>query len=225
MFMPDYTRTADDERTVDVRVDNFTLEGTLALPRGAPGLVVFAHGSDSSRHSPRNRFVAAALREGGLATLLFDLLTPAEEAIDQRTGDYRYDIPRLASRLTGASEWLNVFPETRRLRLGYFGASAGAAAALVAAADRPELVSAIVARGGRPDLAAAVLSRVQAPTLLLVGGEDEVVADLNREALAQLVAPKSLELIPNATHSFEEPGALEAVADHARRWFEQYLAL
>jgi dienelactone hydrolase len=225
MFMPDYTRTADDERTVDVRVDNFTLEGTLALPRGAQGLVLFAHGSGSSRHSPRNRFVASMLREGGLATLLLDLLTPAEEAIDQRSGDYRFDVSLLAGRLTGAAEWLSVFPETRRLRLGYFGASTGAAAALLAAADRPELVSAIVSRGGRPDLAGPALGRVQAPTLLLVGAEDGVVIDLNREALKALPAGKRLDLIPNATHLFEEPGALELVAQRAREWFEQYLIL
>jgi putative phosphoribosyl transferase len=224
MFMPDYTRTADDERTVDVRVDNFTLEGALAIPRGAEGLVLFAHGSGSSRHSPRNRFVASALREGGLATLLLDLLTPGEEAIDQRTSDYRFDIGLLANRLAGATDWVSAFPETRRLKLGYFGASTGAAAALVAAAERPAVVSAIVSRGGRPDLAGAALSHVQAPTLLLVGAEDDVVVELNQDALRMLQVEKRLALIPNATHLFEEPGTLEQVAQQAREWFEHYLA-
>jgi pimeloyl-ACP methyl ester carboxylesterase len=224
MFMPDHTRTQDDERTVDVRVADFTLEGTLAIPRDARGLVLFAHGSGSSRHSPRNRFVAAALREGPLATLLLDLLTPAEEAADRRSAGYRFDIELLASRLAGATDWLGVFPETRRLNLGYFGASTGAAAALLAAAERPALVDAIVSRGGRPDLAGAALSAVRAPTLLLVGAEDGPVIDLNREAYRQLTGPKRLELIPNATHLFEEPGTLEVVAERARAWFEQYLA-
>jgi pimeloyl-ACP methyl ester carboxylesterase len=223
MFMPEYTRTADDERTIDVRVANFTLEGTLAIPRGAQGLVLFAHGSGSSRHSPRNRFVAALLRESGLATLLIDLLTPAEEAMDQRTADYRFDIDLLASRLSDATGWLGQFPETRRLNLGYFGASTGAAAALLAAAERPDIVSAIVSRGGRPDLAGPALARVQAPTLLLVGAEDEPIIDLNRAALAALPGEKRLDLIPNATHLFEEPGALELVAQLAREWFEKYL--
>lgn len=224
MFMPAYTHTVDDERTVDVRVENFTLEGTLAIPRGAQGLVVFAGGS-GSRHSAHNRFVAGALRAGGLATLLFDLLTPAEEAIDQRTGDYRFDIPLLALRLAGASDWLNAFPETRRLRLGYFGAGAGAAAALVDAAEHPDLASAIVAHGGRPDLAGDALGRVRTPTLLLVGAGDEVGLDLNREALARLTGNKRLEVIAHATDQFEEPGTMEAVTGHARRWFEQYLNL
>ncbi len=244
MFMPDHTRTDEEARTVDVRVANFTLEGSLAIPRGAQGLVLFAHGSGSSRHSPRNRFVAAALREGGLATLLLDLLTPAEEAADQRTTEYRFDrelltpaeealdqrnteyrfdIDLLASRLAGATEWVGQFPETRRLRLGYFGASTGAAAALLAAAAQPQLVSAIVSRGGRPDLAGPALAEVQAPTLLLVGADDTPVIALNREAYLALPGEKRLDLIPNATHLFEEPGTLELVADRAREWFEQYL--
>ena len=225
MFMPENLRTADDERTVDVRVANFTLEGTLAVPRGAQGLVLFAHGSGSSRHSPRNRFVASVLREGGLATLLLDLLTPAEEAVDQRTTEYRFDIGLLASRLAGATEWLGHFPETRRLQLGYFGASTGAAAALIAAAEQPGLVSAVVSRGGRPDLAGPALARVRAPTLLLVGADDRQVISLNREAYLALPGIKRLDLIPNATHLFEEPGALELVAHRAREWFEQYLVL
>jgi len=224
MFMPDYTRTEAEERTVDVRVANFTVEGTLAIPRAAQGLVLFAHGSGSSRHSPRHRLVAAALREVGLATLLLDLLTPAEEAVDQRTGAYRFDVGLLASRLVGAAGWLSAFPDTRRLNLGYFGASTGAAAALVAAAEEPASVSAVVSGGGRPDLAGPALNRVLAPTLLIVGAEDDApVIDQNREALAALPGVKQLELVPNATHLFAEPGALEAVALLAREWFERYL--
>jgi dienelactone hydrolase len=222
--MTDYTRQAIEERTVDVRVGNFTLEGTLAVPRGSIGLVLFAHGSGSSRHSPRNRYVAAALRDGGLATLLIDLLTPGEEAVDVRTAEYRFDIELLAERLAGATDWLSEFPDTRRLRLGYFGASTGAAAALVAAAWRSERVGAVVSRGGRPDLAGARLEHVQAPTLLIVGGHDEAVIELNRQALEVLRVPKRLDIVPGATHLFEEPGALEGVAIRARDWFEHYLA-
>ena len=225
MFMPDYTPTADDERTIDVRVANFTLEGALAVPRGASGLVLFVHGSGSSRFSPRNRFVAAVLREAGLATLLMDLLTPAEDAMDQRTADYRYDIAMLASRVVDATDWLSYFPDTRRLPLGYFGASTGAAAALLAAVERPEMVKAVVSRGGRPDLAGPVLGQVRAPTLLLVGADDGPVVDLNRDALTQLPGEKRFDLIPNASHLFEEPGALELVAVRAREWFEQHLTL
>ncbi len=213
-----------EERTVDVRLGNFALEGNLALPRGADGLVLFAHGSGSSRHSPRNRFVAEVLREGGLGTLLLDLLTPAEEAIDRRSLQYRFDIRLLTERLIGATDWLAVFPETRALRLGYFGASTGAAAALMAAAERAGEVSAVVSRGGRPDLAGPALARVLAPTLLIVGGEDLPVIDLNREAQRQLHGENRLDVIPGATHLFEEPGALEAVAMRAREWFEHHLS-
>ncbi len=221
MFMPDFTHTAVEERTLDVRVANFTLEATLALPRGAAGLVVLAGGS--GRHHHNTRFVAAALREGGLATLLLDLLTPAEEAMDQRHIEFRADIALLASRLTAASEWLGHFPDTRRLRLGYFADGATAAGALVAAAARPELVSAIAARAGRPDLAGPALARVRAPTLLLVGGADAPLIAANREALMALPGDKRLDLIPDASHDFEEPGALELMTQRAREWFEQYL--
>lgn len=225
MFMPDYTRTTEEERIVDVRVDRFTLEASLSLPRGAQGLVLLAHTSGSERHNPRSRALAAALREGGLATLLMDLLTPAEEAIDKRTHDYRYDIDLLARRLAGATDWLGVFPETRRMRLGYFAAGTSAAAALVAAAERPELVGAIVARGGRPDLAGAALSEVQAPTLLLVDAGAEAEVELNREALALVPAEKRLDLVAQSAYDFESPAALDEIAQRARLWFERYLAL
>ena len=213
-----------DERPVDVRVGNFTLEGQLAVPRDALGVVLFAHGSGSSRHSPRNRAVAEMLQAGGLATLLMDLLTPSEEATDQRTAELRFDIGLLAERLVGATDWLGHLPDTRRLNIGYFGASTGVAAALVAAAERPVQVRAIVSRGGRPDLAGDALARVQAPTLLLVGGDDVPVIGLNQFALEQLGSRARLDIIPEAGHLFEEPGKLEAVASRARDWFEEHLA-
>ena len=211
------------ERLVHIPVDGVHLEGMLCLPEGTPGVVVFAHGSGSSRQSPRNRLVAQVLQEGGLGTLLMDLLTPEEEALDQRTGQYRFDISLLANRLIGAAEWLAQEPETGALGLGYFGASTGAGAALVAAARHPEGVQAIVSRGGRPDLAGPALAQVEAPTLLIVGGSDVPVIAMNQEALALLPGKKRLEIIPGATHLFEEPGALEEVARFARRWFQHYL--
>lgn len=211
------------ERLAHIPADGVRLEGILNLPEGAPGVVVFAHGSGSSRHSPRNRLVARALQEGGLGTLLMDLLTPEEEALDQQTGQYRFDIPLLANRLVGAADWLAHTPETSDLGIGYFGASTGAGAALMAAARRPEGVQAIVSRGGRPDLAGPALARVDAPTLLIVGGNDVPVIAMNREALARLPDGKRLEIIPGATHLFEEPGALEQVARLARQWFQHYL--
>jgi dienelactone hydrolase len=214
----------DEGRLVRVRTDSVALEGDLVVPDGARGLVLFAHGSGSSRHSPRNRYVAAALRRGGLATLLFDLLTPTEEAIDQRTERLRFDIALLAGRLTGATRWAREQPETRDLRLGYFGASTGAGAALVAAAAVPEAVGAVVSRGGRPDLAGPALGRVRAPTLLIVGGRDTPVLALNEAALAHLAGEKRLVVVPGATHLFEEPGALDEVARLAREWFQTYLA-
>jgi dienelactone hydrolase len=200
------------------------LDGDLGVPPDARGVVMFAHGSGSSRHSSRNRAVAAALREGGLGTLLIDLLTPEEEAVDLRTRQLRFDIGMLAQRLVGATDWLNAQPATRRLRVGCFGASTGGGAALVAAAERPEAIGAIVSRGGRPDLAGPALPRVVAPTLLIVGGADDVVLDLNRQAMARMLAPVELEVIPGATHLFEEPGALEQVARLARAWFLRHLA-
>jgi putative phosphoribosyl transferase len=203
--------------------DNIILEGDLRIPSGASGIVLFAHGSGSSRHSPRNQFVANMLNEAGLATLLFDLLTADEERKDRYTAQLRFDIRLLSQRVIEATEWLLHQEMTRTLPIGYFGASTGAAAALVAAAALPATVRAIVSRGGRPDLAGQVLTRVQAPTLLIVGGEDTQVIELNRLALALLPGDKRLEIVPGATHLFEEPGALEQVARLASDWFTRYL--
>jgi len=210
-------------KSVTVPVGDVALEGDLSVPRGARGVVLFAHGSGSSRHSPRNRYVAEALQEAGLATLLIDLLTPEEEAIDLRTQHLRFDIGLLAERLIGATDWLTQTPDSRDLKIGCFGASTGAAAALVAAAERPEVVGAVVSRGGRPDLAGAALTRVRPPTLLIVGGRDPAVIELNREALAMLRGEKQLVIVPGATHLFEESGALEKVAELAREWLGRYL--
>lgn len=221
--MPSTSRPHLEERSVRVSAGPVTLEGDLSIPQGARGIVLFAHGSGSSRHSPRNRYVAQVLREGGLATLLLDLLTPEEEAMDLRTAHLRFDIGLLAGRLVGATDWLARYADTSALRVGYFGASTGGGAALVAAAERPEAVGAVVSRGGRPDLAGPALARVRAPTLLIVGGNDVPVIALNREALAQLRTEKQLEIIPEATHLFEEPGALEEVARLARHWFIRHL--
>ncbi|HEY7065311.1 MAG TPA: dienelactone hydrolase family protein [Chloroflexota bacterium] len=212
------------EAVVGVGAGSVTLEGNLNVPDGSRGIVLFAHGSGSSRHSPRNRYVAAVLQEAGLATLLVDLLTPEEEAVDVRTAHLRFDIGLLAERLVGATEWLGRQPETQNLRVGYFGASTGGGAALVAAARHPDRVDAVVSRGGRPDLAGPALPQVRAPTLLIVGGHDYPVIDMNRAALAQLRVEKRLEIVPGATHLFEEPGALEAVARLAREWFVEHLA-
>jgi putative phosphoribosyl transferase len=220
----DTTRLSDDAlRPVRVPAGSVMLEGDLGIPDGAGGLVLFAHGSGSSRHSTRNRFVAGSLRRGGLATLLIDLLTPDEEAVDLRTAHLRFDIGLLADRLVGATDWLANEPDTRGLKVGYFGASTGGGAALVAAAERPGLVGAVVSRGGRPDLAGASLLQVRAPTLLIVGGRDGPVIEMNREALGQLRCEKQMEIVPGATHLFEEPGALEAVAGLAERWFRRHL--
>jgi dienelactone hydrolase len=211
-------------QAVRVPVGNgIVVDGDLAKPRGMGGLVVFAHGSGSSRRSPRNRAVAAGLRDCGLGTLLMDLLTPDEEAVDARTGQLRFDIGLLAGRLEAAAAWLADRPETGGLEIGYFGASTGAAAALVAAARRPSRVGAIVSRGGRPDLAGDHLRRVQAPTLLIVGGRDQAVLDLNRAAARQLRSPWRLEIVPGATHLFEEPGALEQVTRLATNWLHAHL--
>ena len=218
------SRTAT-EQSVRLAIDSVTLEGNLAIPAGATGIVLFAHGSGSSRHSPRNRYVAEALREGGLATLLIDLLTSAEEREDARTARLRFDIALLARRVAAATVWLAANPVTSHLRIGYFGASTGAAAALVAAAERPDDVGAVVSRGGRPDLAIPVLARVKAPTLLIVGSLDLPVIDMNREALEHLQVEKRLDIVPGATHLFEEPGALEQVARLARQWFQTHFGL
>lgn len=212
-----------DGRSVHLAAGPVTLEGDLGIPVGVQGVVLFAHGSGSSRFSPRNRYVAGVLREAGLATLLVDLLTPGEEVIDARTRQLRFDIGLLTERLVGATDWLAQEPDTRDLRVGYFGASTGGGAALVAAAERPDAVGAVVSRGGRPDLAGAALPRVRSPTQLIVGGNDLVVLELNRQALARLRCEKELEIVPRATHLFEEPGALEEVARLAARWFHCYL--
>lgn len=207
---------------VRISADGAVLDADLAVPAGARGVVAFAHGSGSSRHSPRNRQVAATLQDAGLATLLMDLLTPAEEELDVRTRELRFDIPLLADRLVVATDWLAAREDTADLRLGYFGASTGAACALVAAAERPT-VAAIVSRGGRPDLAGEALGGVRAPTLLIVGGADEPVIGMNRDAMAQMTAETSLEIVDRATHLFSEPGALERVAELAADWFTRHL--
>jgi dienelactone hydrolase len=217
-------RWEGEEHTVRVAAGPVCLDGNLSLPEGARGIVLFAHGSGSSRLSPRNRQVAQLLNHAKLATLLVDLLTPEEEVVDLQTAQLRFDIELLAKRLVGVTDWLTQTPETRQLRIGYFGASTGAGAALVAAAERPELVGAVVSRGGRPDLAGSALTRVRAPTLLIVGGNDVQVIALNRRALAQLHCEKQLVIVPGATHLFEEPGALDQVALLARDWFERHLA-
>lgn len=212
-----------NERQVRVGTGGVVLDGGFAVPDGARGVVLFAHGSGSSRHSPRNRFVAEALREGALATLLLDLLSPEEEAADARTRQLRFDIALLAERLVGAIDWLAHQAAARGLPVGIFGASTGGGAALVAAAERPDAVGAVVSRGGRPDLAGDALPMVRAPSLLIVGGDDEAVLGLNRRAMARMSAPVTLEIVPGATHLFEEPGALEQVARLARDWFVRYL--
>jgi len=208
---------------VTLHLRDVSLDGDLSVPPNTQGVVLFAHGSGSSRHSPRNRFVAEALQEVGLATLLLDLLTPDEEALDLHARHLRFDIGLLAERLVGATDWLTQNPETRDLKVGYFGASTGAGAALVAAAGRPDAVGGIVSRGGRPDLAGEALVHVRAPTLLIVGGRDPVVIQLNREALSRLRCEKELVIVPGATHLFEEPGTLERVAELARQWFKRHL--
>jgi putative phosphoribosyl transferase len=210
-------------REVEVRTGDAVLAGTLVVPPQPRGVVLFAHGSGSSRHSARNRFVAEELQRGGLATLLIDLLTGEEEAVDIRTRHLRFDIDLLARRLAGAVEWLGSEPETADLRVGLFGASTGGGAALVAAAERPDAVAAVVSRGGRPDLAGEALPRVRTPTLLIVGGDDTPVIGMNREAMAQMRASVELKIVPGASHLFEEPGTLEAVAELARDWFLRHL--
>jgi len=213
----------DAGRLVCVSVDSAMLEGNLSIPEGAEGIVLFAHGNGSSRFSPRNRFVADILRQGGLAILLIDLLTSEEGDIDRYTRHMRFDIDLLADRLAGATDWILEQAETRNLNIGYFGSSTGAAAALVAAAQRPDEIDAVVSRGGRPDLARQALPHVEAPTLLIVGGNDVQVLGLNRQALARLRGEKTLEIVAGAGHLFQEPGALETVARLARHWFEHHL--
>ncbi len=210
-------------RSVLIDMDDATLEGDLAIPSDAGAVVLFAHGSGSSRKSPRNRFVARQLRAEGLGTLLFDLLTATEDEADVVTREYRFDIDLLARRLVGATDWLLAQPEAQGLKLGYFGASTGSAAALMAARERPADVLAVVSRGGRPDLAAPALPKVMAPTLLIVGGLDQHVLELNKQAMARMRADRNLALVDGATHLFEEPGALEEVARLAGDWFRRHL--
>ena len=212
------------EQAVTISTHGITLDGDLSVPPNATGLVVFAHGSGSSRRSPRNRQVAEVLHQRRLATLLFDLLTPDEVAIDEATRHLRFDIGFLATRLVGVTDWIGTQGIVAHLPIGYFGASTGAAAALVAAANRPAVVRAVVSRGGRPDLAMPVLDRVQAPTLLIVGGADYDVIPLNERAYRQLTSPKELVLVDRATHLFEERGAIEQVARLAADWFERNLS-
>lgn len=214
----------DKALEVFIPVGSVALSGELIVPAKATGVVAFAHGSGSSRHSPRNQFVARIIREAGVGTLLFDLLTPQEEAVDAHTGHLRFDITFLARRLVAATEWLSAQNRTRNLAVGYFGASTGGGAALVAAAEIGGRVRAVVSRGGRPDLAGAALSFVTAPTLLIVGGRDYPVIEMNREALARLRCEKRLEIVPGATHLFEEPGTLEEVARLGADWFVAHLA-
>jgi putative phosphoribosyl transferase len=211
------------ERAVTVEVNGVALDGDLTLPEGARGLVAFAHGSGSSRRSPRNRAVAELLQHGKFGTLLLDLLTEREDRTDAVTAEFRFDIPLLAERLVGAIDWTRAHPQTSPLSIGLFGASTGAAAALIAAAKRPAVVRAVVSRGGRPDLAEESLDVVPAPTLLIVGGRDDVVIELNRQAFARLKGPKELQIVPGATHLFEEPGALDRVSQVAKEWFERHL--
>jgi putative phosphoribosyl transferase len=209
---------------VTVRLGSVHLEGYLSLPTAAIGLVLFAHGSGSSRHSPRNRYVADILNEGSLATLLIDLLNSDEQEVDLQTSQLRFDIPLLANRLVAITQWLRREPQIAKLRIGYFGASSGAGAALVAAAELPRLIHAVVSRGGRPDLAGDALERVDAPTLAIVGGNDPVVLELNRQALARMHCVKAMHVIPGASHLFEEPGTLDEVARLARAWFAKELS-
>ena len=204
---------------MQIHAGRAVLFGNLHIPEGAAALVLFAHGSGSSRHSPRNQSVARTLNDAGLATLLFDLLTQEEEAIDARTAELRFNIKLLAERLVHATNWAKQEHQTRDLQIGYFGSSTGGGAALVAAADSPQDVAAVVSRGGRPDLAGEALPRVQAPTLLIVGGNDDIVIELNEQARDQMRCEVKLEIVPGATHLFEEPGALDKVAKLASDWF------
>ena len=219
---PKPSRAGVHERSVQILLGQADLVGDLVVPEQATGLVLFAHGSGSSRLSPRNRYVAGLLNGAGLATLLVDLLTIREEHIDLQTREYRFNIGLLAERLIGLTEWQSAHPDLSDLSLGYFGASTGSAAALIAAAARPQHVRAVVSRGGRPDLAASSLPRVQSPTLLIVGGDDAPVIGLNQQALEALQCEKKLDIVPGATHLFEEPGALEAVARLAADWYRSH---
>jgi len=212
------------EQSVQIPMDDVVLDGDLHVPSNASGIVLFAHGSGSSRHSPRNQHVAEVLRAGGMGTLLFDLLTAEEEEIDMQTRQLRFDIDLLADRLIGATDWLAHQEIVHGMPFGYFGASTGAAAAMIAASQRPDLIEAIVSRGGRADLAKSALPYVQAGTLLIVGGDDTVVIELNQQAMERLHCERQLRIIPDATHLFEEHGALEQVAELARDWFARHFS-
>lgn len=216
--------TTSSENMVSISIGPVSLEGNLTIPAGAEGVVLFAHGSGSSRMSPRNRYVAGVLNQARLATLLIDLLTADEERIDMFTAELRFDIGLLAQRVIAAIDWLTANEATAGMNIGLFGASTGAAAALVAAAELPDKVRAVVSRSGRPDMAERSLAQVKAPTLLIVGGNDSQVIRLNELALAQLSAEKIMQIVPGATHLFEEPGTLEEVARLAADWFQQHLA-
>ena len=211
-------------RSVLISTDSVKLYGDLTIPEKAEGIVLFAHGSGSSRHSPRNKYVAQVLQKKGLATLLIDLLKEEEEKVDEYTAHLRFDIGLLAKRLVDATNWITKNPDTKNLSIGYFGASTGAAAALIAAVDCPDIIKSIVSRGGRPDLAGSLLPRVRAPTLLIVGGNDSQVIEMNEEALNLLKIEKNLVIVPSATHLFEEPGTLEEVARLAADWFVNHLS-
>jgi dienelactone hydrolase len=218
------TNAEVDRLNVSIECGGLVLRGELALPPGSPGLVMFVHGSGSSRHSPRNQFVAGSLQRAGLGTMLFDLLTEEEERAEAQTRHLRFDIPLLSGRIGAVLGWLHSEGRTARAKIGLFGASTGAAAALCAAADNPDKVAAVVSRGGRPDLAESALDRVRCPTLFLVGGDDEPVITINSQAFSRLAAAeKDLVVLPGASHLFEEPGKLEAVAELAGDWFDRFL--
>jgi putative phosphoribosyl transferase len=216
-------KAVEEENPVKIPVDKATIEGNLVVPQGAKGVVLFAHGSGSGRFSPRNQYVAKVLNKAGIATFLIDLLTKEEEEIDMQTAQFRFDIDLLAHRLIGATEWLKKNPTTKNLAFGYFGASTGAAAALIAAAKLTEDIKAVVSRGGRPDLALEHIPRLKAPTLFIVGGNDTVVIELNKKAMKNFPAEKKLEIVQGASHLFEETGKLEEAAKLATNWFAKYL--
>lgn len=223
--MGKYTKSKNPSDSVTIEIGKITLEGNVFVPEGSAGIVLFTHGSGSSRLSPRNQYVAEELNKKGIATLLFDLLTPEEEVADDQTTHLRFDIPLLAQRLVDTTDWILKNHDLSSLKIGYFGASTGGGAALVAAAERPKVVKAVVSRGGRPDLAGQRLAEVRCPTLLIVGGYDEPVIELNEKAMSLLKSEKKLVIVPGASHLFEERGKLEEVARHACDWFLKYLVV
>jgi putative phosphoribosyl transferase len=214
---------SEEKNEVTIPTGKDAINGNLEVPRGATGIVLFAHGSGSSRFSPRNTYVARLMNKKGFATLLMDLLTAEEDAVDELTAEFRFNINLLATRLVDATTWLQKNPSTKNLSIGYFGASTGAAAALIAAAKIPDSIKAVVSRGGRPDLAADYLPQVKAPTLLIVGGDDTEVLEMNKDALRRMHSEKKLEIVPGATHLFEETGKLQEAAELAIKWFDKHL--